>query len=557
MAHFNKIVTAGQINRLVLQRLLGTVVCACAAFGLIGTMLLLVAQPPAVEGMTLGLLVRLALFTLFLGTGVILVHRGRTYPEGTPKYASEVPYPLLPLFPALLFVCMLVFPNLSSWPRSAPDEVHHLIVARNIAEYGVFGSGHPDSGFKLFDSFDSVGPAVLFPVAAAFKMAGTSLGTARVTMGLFYLLFSIALFLLLRRPYGPAAAAAGIVLATCGFSSIYLGRTLYGEVPAMAYFLFGLVSWRRGIQTAHARWFAVAGVLFALAVLSKTIFILMAFPFLAAWWHDRCSWKRIPLRAIFIPALPAALLLGSWWLLVSLKSPEGASVLQLYQHYLLIGISPLPGNLRILATQPMAHLVYFIVLFVAGHQLFGRRYDPALVVFYSFGFLILFWWLFYTPGQIARYRWPFYVMSGALLGSLLIHMTALWLLRLTRMHERVVVAMIVITAVVPSVVWLLDQSREVYENGEMAGDKKLAAFVNDLPEDATVVTTSHNVRGTLNFLCNRAVDGGAQVETLLTQYNVVIVLEDAPLPEVLSPAVKIIPLPPYVVMTSLEETAKS
>lgn len=86
-----------------------------------------------------------------------------------------------------VLVCTLFLPRLDVYPWAAPDEVHHLTVAKNIAVHGAYASGHPDRGLDYFDTYDSVGGPVLLPVAGAFTVFGAGLGVARGVMVLFFL----------------------------------------------------------------------------------------------------------------------------------------------------------------------------------------------------------------------------------------------------------------------------------------------------------------------------------------------------------------------------------
>ncbi|MDK1021872.1 MAG: DegT/DnrJ/EryC1/StrS family aminotransferase [Candidatus Hydrogenedentes bacterium] len=135
------------------------------------------------------------------------------------------------LFIAFALSMLLVLPNLSAYPWPAPDETHHLIVARNLAEHGAYASGHPDDAFTYFDPYDSVGAPVILPVAAVFSLNGTGLAGARIVIAFSYLILCVLVFLVMRRPFGPTAAACAVLMAK------YKGRPC-GTFGAAAAFSF-------------------------------------------------------------------------------------------------------------------------------------------------------------------------------------------------------------------------------------------------------------------------------------------------------------------------------
>ena len=288
----------------------------------------------------------------------------------------------------LILASAFLFPYLHRYPLTAPDELHHLVVARNLGVYGLYASGQPAEGFKLFDDYDSVGAPVLMPIAAAFRLGGVSLSTARTVIALFFLLLLMGLFLLLRPVYGAPAALMGGLGCLSAFSTIYLGRTLYGEVPALAYFVFGLIAWRRAILGAHPwRWGLLAGLLFAAAVLAKTILILSAFAFLTTWIYDQFNHRRLRWPHLFSVALGGVLLMGIWWIYQhgaqGNVSGNAASTLGIYQHYLLFGVGAVAGNLRSsLLAYPLTHLALLLALIWILPQIFAKRYDPAILVLF-------------------------------------------------------------------------------------------------------------------------------------------------------------------------------
>ncbi|MBL7645804.1 MAG: hypothetical protein JNK74_06385 [Candidatus Hydrogenedentes bacterium] len=239
-------------------RAVAVITLVCASFTAVAS-LVLVAYTRAHPELDFidapgGLWLRAGLFSALTFIAVVLLVRWRG--TGVSLQVSEPREGLsrsafVGLMALLLAIVLVLGLRLGDYPFAAPDEVHHLIVARNLAEFGAYASGHPESGFKYFDSFDSVGPVVLGPIAMAFKTFGTSLAVARGVMVAFFAGLCLATWGFTRGLFGTRAALASVVLLLGTYSSIYLGRTLYGEVPAYFFLLLGLLAWRRALQSGR------------------------------------------------------------------------------------------------------------------------------------------------------------------------------------------------------------------------------------------------------------------------------------------------------------------
>ena len=251
--------TAGRVDRPLFGAIGWTLVFACTGFAACAGWFMLASHAPvlAEEGgrPAFRLAVKSALFTAL--ALLALWRPVRTRPRVTPDAPVTETRPSSRqgwawLGGALALAALMVLPRLYAYPHAEPDEIHHLIVARNLAVHGVYATGHPAIGFEKFDDYDSVGPPVILPIAAVFKMTGVSLAGARGVMALYSLVLCVALFVLLRPIIGARSAALGVVLMTFAFGSVYLARALYGEVPALFYITLALMRGARRSRE-HAR----------------------------------------------------------------------------------------------------------------------------------------------------------------------------------------------------------------------------------------------------------------------------------------------------------------
>ena len=480
-----------------------------------------------------GLWLRVVFFGAFAGLALAGLQRCRG-PHGVEE-ASQVARGATwrtrgALAVVLIFAAGLVLPHLDVYPWAAPDEMHHLIVAKNLSVYGRYASGSPAIGFKDFDPYDSVGAPVIVPVSLGFRFWGVSVVAARRVMALYFLLFCGALYVFLAPLMGAAAAVAGVFLSACAFSSIYLGRTLYGEVPALFYFLMGLSLWRCALRRGGG-WLPglVAGLAFGVAVLCKTILVLSAFSFLGVWVYDRLTRRRIRLPHVLAPLAGGFCALGVWWGYESLSHGDlgasAGSTVGLYQHYLLVGLEPVWKNLSsTVLAYPLAHAVAAAGLVVAIPRCFGRRYDPAGMVLLLVAVFYGYWWLCFTPGQLPRYLWSSYAVSAAFAGLLLWRAWSLARERGRRVAVRIGAVVAGCLVVLPALLWVSGQAREVYTNREMASATSVGALVGALPADVRVATAFGPMRETLSFLTGKRVAVGEEVGLLLKEHDVVIAL---------------------------------
>ncbi len=541
-----------------------------SAFLLGGGLFLPALADPA---LTTGLALRVLLFTLLSAVSAFALVRAacafKTAPapeEGQPNTRKG----RLGLALVLLIASALLFPRLDAYPRAAPDEVHHLIVAKNLAQHGVYASGHPGE-YTYFDSYDSVGPPVLLPVAAALRVR-FSLGAARSVMAFYFLLLCLALYALLSPVFGGGAAAAGALFALMAFSSIYLGRTLYGEVPALFYYVLGLLCWRKALAAektgagmgvlAGAGMGVLAGAAFGLAILCKTIMVLSVFPILGVVLYDRALHRRILPRHLLYPMLGAAAPIVLWWAIQTLArhsvQESAAATLGLYRHYLLFGFGSVIENLqRTVVAYPLAHIVCFLGAAAAAHSVFLRRYDPPLCILILTAAFFGYWWLFFTPGQLPRYLWVMYAPSAALAGVLLVRVLGACNRATAPRRYKAAALLGAAVLLAPSLDWTLGQAKEVYGNSEMEEDHAIARYVSSLPDSARIATTFYPLRGTLSFFSDRLVTVGEEPEGLLRDHDAVILWGAGASARRMAPPGKTQAIGPYLVIENTPHTVPS
>ena len=233
---------------------------------------------------------------------------------------------------ALAFlVALLALINLPYAPPTWFDEGSHLHVPETLVRYGVYADISSE-GFRYFGPTIGVGPTVMLPVAAAFKLGGVGLIQARLVIVAYMALALVALYVLARRLYGWQVAVLALLLAlasrTLRFDGlIEYGRQVLGEAPGIAFLLLGLLGYGAAIlKPATARRSSLlAGLAFGLALVTKNQFVLIVLPSLALlalldWIYYQAGnwWLRLA------PPVIAAACFGIWTLvMLTFFGPDG------------------------------------------------------------------------------------------------------------------------------------------------------------------------------------------------------------------------------------------
>lgn len=215
------------------------------------------------------------------------------------------PIPWLPIAGSLLAalsIGFLLLYDLDGYPSPWFDEGIHLLVARRLARTGDYRFG------------PALGPTVLYPLAGAFVLLGEGIWQGRLVMVGYGALTLILGYLVARRATDRTSAMLTLALwlSAPGMSFIEWSRQVMGEVPALAFFLAGILFWNWSLNRACPyRWAVFGGLAFGLAILTKNQFALLIPVFILIWVIDRLYYHRThwgPILVMFavILAVPLA-----------------------------------------------------------------------------------------------------------------------------------------------------------------------------------------------------------------------------------------------------------
>jgi hypothetical protein len=208
---------------------------------------------------------------------------------------------------AVVLVVALATYHLDTYPVTWFDEGSHLHVPKALVQQGVYADTSSE-GYRYFGPTTGIGPTIMLPIAAMFKVAGIGLLQARLVIVAYLLLGLLAFAAVARRQYGLlVAAVASLLLVTSpGIDLLEYGRQVLGEVPAFAFLMLGVLAWwsatdRPGLCT---RRLLLASVAFGLVALTKNQFSLILAPtFIVAALVDRFYHRSLGLRAYALPFL--------------------------------------------------------------------------------------------------------------------------------------------------------------------------------------------------------------------------------------------------------------
>jgi hypothetical protein len=202
----------------------------------------------------------------------------------------------------LLCVLILIgsFYNLANYPAIWWDEAIFSESAANLVQHGRYAfTVQSPNQLNDLDFRISVGPAVILPVALAYKLFGVSLLSGRLVAGAYLVFTFLALFLGARRLWGPVTALLAVVLAFLGTDVFYWGRSVLGDIPALGLFLCATGFLIRGLESP-SRWpLFWGGIFLGIAFNAKEFYALACLPPLVLLaqqhWRDK---RRLTLSVL-------------------------------------------------------------------------------------------------------------------------------------------------------------------------------------------------------------------------------------------------------------------
>jgi hypothetical protein len=232
---------------------------------------------------------------------------------GVSKQAS-VTWWYVGIIASVAVVLFLALYNLTDYPQTWFDEGSHLHVPKTLIRFGVYAD-YSSEGFRYYGPTVGIGPTVMLPIAAAFRLLGIGLLQARLVMVL-YLLAAVYAFYRLARVLGGrrlAWVATALLITSRGVSLFEYGRQVLGEVPGFLFMIVGLLVWFTAWERASWKRLGVVGLLLGLAMVTKNQYLLVLAPTLGlAWLANLIYYRALPQRTFIVPGVVAAACFAVW-----------------------------------------------------------------------------------------------------------------------------------------------------------------------------------------------------------------------------------------------------
>ncbi len=338
--------------------------------------------------------------------------------------------PSSPLFWGGLALCALVllgsFYNLANYPTIWWDEGIFSETAANLAQHGryAFTIQSPDQLNDL-DFRISVGPALILPVALAYKLFGVDVTSGRLVAGVYLVFTFLGLYLAAGRLFGPVAGLLAVALTFLGTDVLYWGRSVLGDIPALGLFLWGLWFLLKALDSEAVLPLFWGGIFLGLAFSAKEFYGLAFLPPLVLvarqdWRH----WGRLAFRVAVFSA-GAALPIAAYVLFKAVILGDlGAAVLHFLQQKKLLChefFTPLtigrvyPESFAYLLQHPLFWLGILSTLWVwkkEGFSAGGRLWVWSFLL-WSLVYLTAVYW--------QRFALPALFLAGPLAAKFLLH----------------------------------------------------------------------------------------------------------------------------------------
>ena len=440
--------------------------------------------------------------------------------------AINHPHTLLTVWMSLIALAMVVlmFVNLAYAPRIWYDEGSHLHVPKTLIQDGVYADKSAE-GYRFYGPTIGIGPTIMLPIAASFKLFGIGVAQGRIVIVMYGLLALVLFFQLAKRSYGSFIAvlalsllASSRTLSQEGF--IEYSRQVLGEVPGFMFLCAGLLTWNTLLNKAKLREVGIGlpcltGLFFGLAMVTKNQFTLILVPafglvvladifyFRAATWKIRLIPPIVAIACFgFLTILQYQFLgAGTFWETVQETRRAASGAIFVFN----IGSS-------------LKSLVYLI-----RPDLYGGLLIPGLVYACwklrqrgirglrdSLLVIIIFVWLVWFVS--ASLGWPRYAFPAVALGALttarLLADLMSFLRKQGRIYRFAVIGFVILIVSIPLLKTAMFVSQADYSA------QRFAHVIDEqVPPDATIATweqemailTAHNYRYPAQSLLNDAV----------------------------------------------------
>lgn len=307
--------------------------------------------------------------------------------------------------------------KLSESPSVWYDEGFYIQIASNLSTQEKYGMQLRPGEIEPVSKLITVSYPLIYPLAFAFKIFGSSIMIARGTMVFFIIGFVFASYVLARRLFGvPYALGAVALLAT--FAPLYgNGKSVLGEVPGLFFLTLSLLSLERSLSDSRKSrlGFVLTGLFAGLCISTKPIFLLFI-PAIDLAFFIKWRKGKLALTDFFYFAISAILPLIFWFYVQFGFNESVTSILSFYANPFQEKntYSVIFENLRHFVSDsgPIYLLVMLFVWFVGIILRIRKKIEISASEIAAFAFSLLIsvgylktngWYRFIFPAQVVSF----------------------------------------------------------------------------------------------------------------------------------------------------------
>ncbi len=169
-------------------------------------------------------------------------------------------------------------------------------VAQNLVSDLAYATSY--SGIIEFNRIIQTGSPIILPVALIFKVFGESFENGLIVNAIYIIL--LVFFMVYYLKYCINLNNYLILLAIllfCGTPQIYFyGFGLFGEIPALSYFILALILLHKYEKKSNSKFLFWAGILIGLSCLSKTVLLISIPAFIFVFFFDYIFKRRFSVK---------------------------------------------------------------------------------------------------------------------------------------------------------------------------------------------------------------------------------------------------------------------
>jgi 4-amino-4-deoxy-L-arabinose transferase-like glycosyltransferase len=329
----------------------------------------------------------------------------------------------------------LLFYNLDLNPRPWQDDGFAPGIAKSLVQTGVYAIQVAD-GYQTYGGVQSAGPTIVLPIALAYRLLGVGLVQSRLVMALFAFITLVLFYLSGQAMFNRRVAILAVILVLGSQSVGYFvfGRPAFGEVPALGFFLAGWLIWSQAVRRRRAWLVPVAGVLFGLAMVTKSYYLVIAGGTIAAlvildrfFYHQHCF------RYLFVLGITAVACYALWqgwqwnYFGADVFTQNLGKLRQLADASVGFNLTWIGDAIKQMIGPGAGYFYFywgFLALLYAVPLIFRRTRDSFLLAFV--GLFAIFWLGYSTFGRLPI---PRYILPGTALAALFVILLKAWLLQ--------------------------------------------------------------------------------------------------------------------------------